>query len=160
MLNVFIISLLLLLPSYSFATILVFNLNNNDSTVQQIFNYAQQNNEEVLVYPNKEVDKIDESSLQKIIENISNYDVETIVISGHYAPGTFSGKSGEIKLNVFLKYLNKHDDLSSSIKHLILRGCYTTRTNEVLLKSQWRSSLPNLKYISGYDGRSWSSETQ
>ena len=159
MLHILIIPLLLLLsPSISFATILVFNLNNNDSTVEQIHHYAQMNNEQVLVYPNNSIDSINESSMQQIIEDVKDDDIKTLIISGHYAPGSFSGKSGEIQQSAFLKNLNKYDELSSSIQNLILRGCYTTRTNEILLKSQWRSSLPNLKYISGYDGRAWSSE--
>ena len=161
MLHILIIPLLtLLLPTYSFATILVLNLNNNDSTVEQIYNYAQMNNEEVLVYPNNSIDTISELSLLQIVEDVKKYDIKTLVISGHYAPGSFSGKSGEINQTDFLKSLNKYNDLSSSIQYLMLRGCYTTRINEILLKSQWRSSLPNLKYISGYDGRAWSSESQ
>ena len=49
--------------------------------------------------------------------------------------------------------------MSASIENLILRGCYTTRLNEILQHSLWHKYLPNLKYISGYKGRAWSSET-
>lgn len=137
MLHILIISLLLLLsPSYLFATILVLNLNENNSTIEQIHNYAQMNNEQVLVYPNSSIDLINESSMQQIVEDDKDYDIKTLIISGHYAPGSFSGKSEEIRQSAFLKSLNKYDGLSSSIQNLILRGCYTTRTNEILLKSQ------------------------
>lgn len=158
--KLFLSSILLLLPTYSAATILVFNLNDNSSTVEQIHNYAQNNDEQVIVYPNKEVDSIDKLSLRKIIDQLKNENIETLIISGHYAPGSFSGKNGEIRQTDFLNKLKEYDALTSSIQHLILRGCYTTRINEVLSKSEWRSSLPNLKYISGYDGRAWSSENQ
>ena len=135
MLHILIIPLLLLLSSsYSFATILVLNLNNNDSTVEQIHNYAQMNNEQVLVYPNSSIDSINESSMQQIVEDVKDYDINTLIISGHYAPGSFTGKSGEIQQSAFLKSLSKYDNLSSSIQNLILRGCYTTRTNRNSVK--------------------------
>ncbi len=104
MLHILIIPLLLLLlPTYSFATILVFNLNNNDSTVEQIHHYAQMNNEQVLVYPNDSIDSINESSMQQIIEDVKDYEIETLIISGHYAPGFFPVRVERTSKVLFLK---------------------------------------------------------
>ena len=91
-------------------------------------------NEQVLVYPNSSINSINESSMQQIVEDVKDHDIKTLIISGHYAPGSFSGKSGEIQQSAFLKSLSKYDDLSSSIQNLILRGCYTTRTNRNSVK--------------------------
>lgn len=141
------------------ADIVVLNLNDNESTVKTIIDYALNNNLRTVVYPNENIGEVNNESIKVIVNELENYDIDTLIISGHYTPGAFSGKNGELKQKKLLDSIIKSTKLKESIKHLVLRGCYTTRINEILKGSEWRQSLTNLNYIAGYDGRAWSSET-
>jgi len=143
-----------------FADTVVLDFNNNTSTVDQIRHYSATVKETVLVFPNKDIKRIDENSLPEIIASLKDRAVSTLILSGHYVPASYSGKNGELRINELLKEIFNYKELSGSIKFLILRGCYTTRLNEVLKHSLWHKYLPNLAYISGYKGRAWSSETE
>jgi len=142
------------------ADTLVLDFNNNTSTVEQVRKYSATVKETVLVFPNKDIKRIDEDSLPEIIAALKGKTVSTLILSGHYVPASYSGKNGQLRINELLKAITHNKKMSVTIENLILRGCYTTRLNEILQHSVWHRYLPNLKYISGYKGRAWSSETE
>lgn len=141
------------------ADILVLNFNKNNSSVETVHNYAESIQTEVHVYPDKTITTLSKTSIKEIVSTISKNSIKTLVITGHHSPGVFSGKNGELSIKSLLDALLKYQNISNSIEQIILTGCYTARTNEIIKASQWRNKLPNLNYLSGYDGRSWSSET-
>lgn len=141
------------------SSIILFDLNRNDSTVSMVKDYQANNDVMLYVYPNSQYSLKNPTDIKSILAKHENEKIDTLIFSGHYTPGAFSGRNGEIKQQNFLDTLSQHPNLKNNIQHLILRGCYTTRINEIVKTGLWRQSLPNLNYISGYDGRAWSSET-
>jgi len=142
------------------ADTVVLDFNKNTSTIEQVRKYSATVEETVLVFPDEDIKRIDEDSLPEIIAALKDKTISTLVLSGHYVPASYSGKNGQLRIHELLKEITKYRKLSGSIKYLILRGCYTTRLNEILRHSLWHRYLPNLKYIAGYKGRAWSSETK
>ncbi len=144
--------------------ILFLDFNQNNSSIAAVEKAAGELSEDLLVYPNDQFMTLSRDNAPAIFKDISerlsenNDKLTTVVFSGHSGNFVFSGVNGELNVVQDLR-LAEYQSLFSSVKKLILRGCYTSTLANVLGESGWRSIFPNVAYIAGYQGKAWSSET-
>ena len=159
---------------YTEAAILVLNFNQNDSSINAIKEAASIRNEELLIFPfsnrhpeskiSRSIPKINKDTIKEIFSITNNYvekkqtTITNIVFSGHAGSGGFSGKDGSIRREDIISAIEGFQEIRTSVKSLLLRGCYTTTLAEVMPNQSWRTMFPNLSVISGYEGKAWSSE--
>jgi hypothetical protein len=156
------------------SAVVLLNFNENNSSVEAARVAAKHRDEVLIVFPfsdkhpesnlAKSIKSINKDTIENILKIISKYarehdkPVSNITFSGHAGNGGFSGKSGSLRRIDFQKAIALYPKLTTSVKSLLLRGCYTATLGEVLIDSPWRKTFPNLSMIAGYEGKAWSSE--
>lgn len=144
--------------------ILFLDFNQNNSSIAAVEKASDELGESLLVYPNGQLLSVSKDNVAAIFKDvrerlfIANEELTTVVFSGHSGNLVFSGANGELNVLQDL-HATEFSALFSTVKRLVLRGCYTTTLANVLGKSGWRSVFPNVEYIAGYQGKAWSSET-
>lgn len=86
-----------------------------------------------------------ENALKKIQGSTSK--IESLTISGHDGGGHFGGYKGSLSRSDLAKIFSQYPNLNK-IQSLLLLGCYTGVTNEVV---EWKNIFPDVKLIGGYD---------
>ena len=76
----------------------------------------------------------------------------TLVISGHFGGGIFTGNLGSISVEEMSHVFNDFPGLASKIVQLHLLGCYTNVFSQVT--SLWRTSFANARVLIGFYERS------
>lgn len=94
----------------------------------------------------KEIKKQVDDALNELKK--SNSKVQSIAISGHNGGGQFHGEKGDFTRPDLEDILKKYPTVND-IKSVLLLGCYSNTQNEVI---HWKSFMPNLRLIGGYDG--------
>lgn len=153
--NLFSISLLILSLAVTAQekkteTILFIELNQNPKEIAVAKKVAKEKGMNLVVLPvvGKPGDPIE---LEKqVTDFLTSNKINSLVLSGHNGGDSYSGDQGKRSISVgkitsILEQSGSQNDLTS----LYLLGCNSANKAKIFF---WKSALPNLKFIAGYDG--------
>jgi|GEM_PF-4397911 len=118
--------------------------NNQRSERDKARELAQKSGAEIKIFPN-----VGEWEKWLAVSNNSQRSVDTIIASGH-AMGSefFSEKGAGLSVNRLSEIAKSNPGVAQTEAFYAL-GCYTSTTSSARL---WARTLPNLRYIAGFDG--------
>lgn len=127
--------------------VLFLDLNDGKKEIEVAKKATQRKGDKLKVYPEDNFD------IKELKEILSTTKYDSIVISGHNGGSDYSGTKGSVTVNELLQVLEETSN--DQVKSLYLLGCNTANKSKVYF---WKSALPKLKFIAGYDGTAPSSE--
>ena len=151
-------SLVLLTPilawsqSSSQKTILFLDMNDNPKEIAVAQRAAKARGEKLIVIP-KKVTKINDAMVipdikEELKQALQGNTISSLVLSGHNGGDSYSGEHGGISAPELMEVLEKSSS-HNEIKSLYLLGCNSANKSKIFF---WKASLPELKFIAGYDG--------
>jgi hypothetical protein len=123
--------------------VLFLDLNRSESEIKVAKEMAKKKGEELIIYPRND-DYLNLNDLEKII---SKNKFRSLILSGHNGGKTYEGDNGRLVVSQLISMLDKSGN--TEIESLYLLGCNSANKSKMFF---WKSSLPNLKFIAGYDG--------
>ncbi len=123
--------------------ILFLDLNHSQTEINIAKEMAKKRNEELIVYP-KNNEYFEQSELDEIL---AKNKFQSLVLSGHDGGSTFEGENGRLSVVELISSLEKSKN--TEIKSLYLLGCNSANKSKLFF---WKTALPKLKFIAGYDG--------
>lgn len=151
-------SLVLLAPTLAWSqsssskTVLFLDMNNNPKEIEVAKRSAIARGETLVVIPKKKTSKKDEfvayNIKAELEEALAKNTVSSLVLSGHNGGDSYSGNNGGISAPDLMEILEKSSS-HKEIKSLYLLGCNSANKSKIFF---WKASLPELKFIAGYDG--------
>ena len=144
--------------------ILFFDFNNNIKTYEVLKKVSESNGQTLLKIGSIK-NPIAPKSLQHwmdlTIPSLSpEIQISTIVMSGHHGNYTFTGETGELRIQELIEVIKPYRKSFNTVKKLILRGCYTVTTETILPDSPWRTLFPNVETILGFEQNDWDDAKQ
>ncbi len=135
--------------SYAFAQfdenkILFLDLNNNPQEIEVAKRAAQNTGKKLIVYPQRQ----NQSKNPEIEQLFKEHSFSSVVISGHNGGSSYSGHHGELEITDLIQIIQKSSS-ANKIQSLYLLGCNSANKSKIFF---WKESLPELKFIAGYDG--------
>lgn len=123
--------------------ILFLDLNRSETEINVAREMAKKRGEELIVYP-KNKKKFNQNELDKILEKNK---FKSLVLSGHNGGSSFEGENGRLSISELVDSIEKSKN--TNIESLYLLGCNSANKSKIFF---WKSALPKLKFIAGYDG--------
>ena len=140
-------------------SILLLDFNDNKKTAEVVRQYAAENGDKLYHFGSQSL-PISKETFEKYYSSIRSEfadanKLKTVIFSGHHGNYSFSGSTGELKLNDLIAVLQKFGDSWSDVDTAILRGCYTVTAESILPDSPWLALCPNAKVIAGFEKKAW-----
>lgn len=146
--NLFLVLLFLSTAAWSQQqSILFFDTNKNPKEIAVARAQASKKGLKLLVYPSgsKEYKAFNE---EEVLALVQGHKIKSVVLSGHNGGTDYSGDLTQVSVGQVLSVLEKSGN-ASEVDALYLLGCNTGNKSKLLF---WKSALPSLNFIAGYDG--------
>jgi hypothetical protein len=127
--------------------VLFLDLNDGKKEIDVAKKATRKKGDKLKVYPDKQF------KMEELKEILATTKYDSIVISGHNGGSDYSGSKGSVSVNELLQVLEETSN--DKVRSLYLLGCNTANKSKIFF---WKSALPQLKFIAGYDGTAPSSE--
>lgn len=130
--------------AYSAESVLFLDVNDNPLEINIAKKAALAKGQKIIIYPEGK-QKVTTEGLKLIM---SQNKFSSMTISGHSGGLEFSGTKGRIDLKEFSEII-KGSSSQEAVQSLYLLGCNSGNKSKIMF---WKDSLPNLKFIAGFDG--------
>lgn len=120
---------------------IMLDYNNQSGEVKEARTLAQKSGSELKVFSNTN----EFQSWMKENQKSSNQSIDTLIISGHAMGSEFFNGLSATQLS---SMANENEALKKT-KAIYALGCYTVTSENARL---WASTLPELRYVAGFDG--------
>jgi hypothetical protein len=139
------------------ADILFIDANNSPSEIVTARRAAEARGEKLLVIPDKasaagNVKPLNAKFLDQQVTMAlkAGRKFDSVIISGETIGNRFFGKNGEITDSDIVDVVKKSPTLSKSVRSLYGLGCYSATLS---LATWWKTHVPSLEMVVGYDGQ-------
>lgn len=143
--------LIILFSIQSFSDILFIDTNNSPKEIEAAKKAAAKRGEKLIVFPESRsrFKSVDLENYLKKLES-DGKKLSSVVLSGHNGNGHFTGNFGDMSYESLSKAFQTAPNLTSSVRSMMLWGCYTTNLGSV--QNFWKKHFPQLELIAGFDG--------
>lgn len=124
--------------------VLFLDLNNNPQEIEVAKKAADAKGQKLIVYP-QGMNIADPDEIKKILKK---HTFSSIVLSGHNGGSTYEGDKGVLEVTDLINII-QNSSSAKKIQSLYLLGCNGANKSKIYF---WKESLPELKFIAGYDG--------